>query len=336
MRLLNSATLLSVSLIIAITGCSHTPTSNDELKEYKTIKLDQPQQQEIGLPLKPLKASSLEGSNSLTFDKLPLRSGQIIVSDTDTALNFFVSLTDPVYNPYAHAGVISIEDGEPYLYHAVPNLNLLYSGTLTDKTQGTIERWHLSKFLRDRSIAAIYSSPSQKQERAIAEFAVNAFKNKLPYDSLFDETDSSKVYCSEFVVQAIESSNISKVKLRPRNRHTSIDAVYEGLGILSVDHYFASDLVEGFERIALFSRQLTMKQIDIYFALKNELHQRFTPKQKVGNIMSWTGTGLEFRPSVKHFLKRGIDGGFRKQGQNETLNEWVSALADEVLGRAKN
>lgn len=280
----------------------------------------------------PARSSNVQ-HNEINYHGVQLRSGQILVSNNTTPLNFFVTLTDQEYHPYSHAGIISIEEGKPYLYHATAQLRLLYRGSLTDKTKGTISRTPLDTYLKDETaVFAIYSLPSPKVEKSMADFAVKSYKEKLPYDSLFDETDSSKVYCSEFIVQAIISGGGAPPPLRPRSRHPSIDAVYEGLGIKSTQHYFVSDLIAGASRVALLSRTLTKQQIDLYFALREELHRRFTPDQKVGNIMSWTGLGLAFREPVLSYIERGTHQGFRKRRDDETPREWAAALADEVFG----
>lgn len=268
----------------------------------------------------------------INYHGVPLRSGQILVSNNNTPLNFFLTLTDREYHPYAHAGIISIEQGQPYLYHAVAKLTLLARGTLTDKTKGTIARTPLHTYLKDKSVIAIYNLPFARVERPMVDFAMRSHREKLPYDSLFDETDSSKVYCSEFIVRAIESGGGTPVSLRPRSRHPSIDAIYDGLGIESVKHYFVSDIIADASRVALFSKTLSKEQIGLYFAVREELYRRFTPDQKVGNIMRWTGFGLAFREPVKLFMERGVKQDFREQRDDETLREWVAALADEVLG----
>ena len=310
---------LSILLLaLVLSGCS---TIN--LKSFSTF--------EISHQSSPAKFSEL--NDEIDYHGLRLRSGQILVSDTNTALNFFVTLTDQVYSPYAHAGIISIERGKPYLYHAVAKLKLLFKGSLTDKTKGTIKRTPLSKYIKGKSVVAIYNLPSAKIEKSMADFAVRSHKEKLPYDALFDETDASKVYCSEFIVQAMESGGGAPVSLRPRSRHQSIDAVYEGLGIESTKHYFVRDIISGANRVALLSKTLTREQVDLYFALREELYRRFTSEQKVGNIMRWTGYGVVFRGPVKSFIQRGTNKDFRKQLDTETQHEWASALADEVLGR---
>jgi len=314
MRLLRSLIFLTT---LYLCGCSHL-----NLSEYATAEISE------------VKSSTADSNpiNELNYHGIPLRSGQILVSSKDTGLNLFLTLTDEAFHPFAHAGIISIENNRPYLYHATADLKLLYQGTLTEKTRGTIERLPLSEYLNKTTVSAIYSHASAKQEQLMADFAIKAHKQKLPYDAFFDETDRSKVYCSEFIVAAIESSGGLPVKLRKRRQHPSINAIYEGLAIKTNHHYFANDLITHANRIGLFSKTLNKEQISIYFELRKEIHRRFTDDQKAGNIIQWTGFGLEQREPIKLFIKKGLSKDFRDRQASESLTEWVAALANDVFG----
>jgi hypothetical protein len=260
-----------------------------------------------------------------------LLPGQIIVSDRNKALNLIVSLTDTEFHPYTHAGIISIEQGKPYVYHAIAQLRLLFNGSPTDLTKGVVKRTSLAMFLKDKTVAAIYNPTSVNVGKSMADFAVRSHREKLRYDPLFDPVDRSKVYCSEFIAIAIESAGGGVVPLRPRNRHSSINTIYEWLSITAKDHYFVNDLVSKNDRIALLSERLTRGQIDLYFALREELHRRFTPNQKIGNIMRWTGFGVAFLPQITSFMQRGIEEG-RVSFSDKERRDWVMSLANEVLG----
>lgn len=269
---------------------------------------------------------------TIDFQGIPLRSGQIITSNSNTALNLIVTLTDTDHHPYAHAGIILIEQGKPYVYHAVARLRLLFNGSPTDITKGVIERWPLMEFLKNKMVVAIYDPPSPAIGKSMSEFAVRSRRERLAYDAVFDELDRSKVYCSEFIVSALEASGDRPVPVRPRSSHPSIDIIHEWLSIKAKGHYFVSDLVDDNRLVALLSERLTRQQIDVYIGLRAELFRRFTPDQKIGNMMSWTGFGVKLRPEIERFVQRGIDGEFRERGEGESQQDWIMALADEVFG----
>jgi hypothetical protein len=280
-----------------------------------------------------------ENANALTqtegavnYHGIPLESGQIIVSNSNTALNLIVTLTDDEYHPFAHAGIISIENNKPYVYHAIAKLRLLFNGSPTDLTKGVITRTPLGAFLKGKAVIEIYQPSSASLGEEMAAFAIRSHVERLPYDAVFDSVDRSRVYCSEFIVSAIESGGGTPVPLRPRSRHPSIDTIYQWLSIEATGHYFVHDLISNNKRVAHLSLDLTAKQTELFILLREELHRRFKPDQKIGYIMSWTGFGVALRPQVKLFIQRGLEQNFRNAFAGETLRDWVSALADDALG----
>ena len=44
----------------------------------------------------------------------------------------------------------------------------------------------------------------------------------------------------------------------------------------------------------------------VYFAIKREIHRRFTADQKLGNIFEWTGKRLVFREPIIRFMTEGL------------------------------
>lgn len=308
-------TLSLILVVVMLSACG--PTS---IRSFSTVEVTTP----TNVP------GQLAGT--IDFHGIPLRSGQIIVSNRNTALNLIVTLTDTEHQSYAHAGIISIEQGKPYVYHATVQLRLLFRSSPTDLTKGVIERWPLMKFLDETMVVAIYDPPSLAIGKSMSEYAIRSRKERLPYDPVFDEVDRSKVYCSEFVVSALEASGTRPIPVRPRRSHPSIDIIYEWLSIKAKGHYFVSDLVDENRLVALLSERLTRQQIDLYIGLRAELFRRFTPDQKIGNMISWTGFGVKLLPDVERFIQRGISGDFRAPRPGEAQQDWIMALADEVFG----
>ena len=273
-----------------------------------------------------------EAEGGINFQGVPLKSGQIIVSDNNAAMNLIVTFTDTEYHPFSHAGIISIEQGKPYVYQAAVQLKLLFRESATDLTTGSVMRISLAEFVNATTVAAIYNPSSAELGKSMVAFARHAYGKKLPYDAVFDPVDRSKVYCSEFIVSAMEFGHGQAVPLRLRNRHSSIDTLYEWLNIDTNRHYFVSDLVSNKNRVALLSTKLTARQIELHFALREELYRRFTADQKIGNILSWSTFGPVFRPQVASFIQRGLDQDFRKPFEGEATRNWVRALANQMFG----
>src|SRR5690606_19549590 len=75
------------------------------------------------------------------------------------------------------------------------------------------------------------------------------------------------------------------------------------LGVTAPEIIPAGALVTEERRVALFSREHSPAQVSAYAALKHELHRRFTPGQKLGNVFSFSRvSGFAFRPAVRYFI----------------------------------
>lgn len=103
------------------------------------------------------------------------------------------SLKDP---RYSHAGIISIENGKAVVYH-------LLGG---ESSVSVIRKESLEKFC-SRSEAASFAvyraSLSQAQKKSIDSLNQFYFRTRLRYDSQFDFTTDSAMYCTEYVYKVI-------------------------------------------------------------------------------------------------------------------------------------
>lgn len=80
------------------------------------------------------------------------------------------------------------------------------------------------------------------------------------------------------------------------------------------------------------SREYTPSQVDAYFAIKRELHQRFTADQKLGNVFRWSWGGLKLREDVDAFMREGLELGKSTQNSASSgLGEAVKSLAAQML-----
>ncbi|MBJ2172788.1 hypothetical protein JBL43_00970 [Aureibaculum sp. A20] len=96
---------------------------------------------------------------------------------------------------YSHVGVISIEDGITYVYHAE-------ASELTGV--GRVKKEVLESFLKEIAIFDFYRL-EQLDTVKIAEFVKYHYKKRTPFDLDFNSDDDSEMYCSELVAKAINS-----------------------------------------------------------------------------------------------------------------------------------
>ena len=66
-------------------------------------------------PAARIAAADPDAPDSIDFHGIPVRSGQIVVSEQGSPLGLLMSLLSADASPWIHAGIISIEAGVPYV-----------------------------------------------------------------------------------------------------------------------------------------------------------------------------------------------------------------------------
>src|SRR5258706_401260 len=106
------------------------------------------------------------------------------------------SLKDP---RYSHAGIISVENGKPMVYH-------LLGG---ESSASVIQKELLQNFCsryKAASFAVYRSSLTDAQKKTVDSLNRFYFRIKLPYDSQFDLTTDSAMYCTEYVYKVLSKA----------------------------------------------------------------------------------------------------------------------------------
>ncbi|MEO1034965.1 MAG: hypothetical protein AAFX44_05320 [Pseudomonadota bacterium] len=271
----NPRRAILVGLLLLLTGCA----GNTELSRYATAQSLQP--------------TSVVGTEVVSFQGIEVRSGDLIASELDSASTLLMMLMAEDYAPYVHAGIIVIDDGKPWVYEAFARLRPTL-GPPTGAMSGAIRRQPLDRYLRRPAVTTIVRPPDAAAE-AIAEFARQSRKARLEFDPYFDLTSADAVYCTEFVAAALNAAGQSLPPPAARNRNRSLNTALSWLGVDAEAFWLAGDLLAPFEPVALLSPLLSEAQIHARFALKAELHRRFTADQRLGNLFRWTVTGPRVR-----------------------------------------
>ena len=88
----------------------------------------------------------------------------------------------------------------------------------------------------------------------------------------------------------------------------------------------AGMVVEDGRRVALLSPGDSRAQIAAYFAMKDELHRRFTPEQKLGNVLSFSPIRmLGVQPEVRAFMDR----------VNDEAAGWDGLSSPDLIARVR-
>ena len=131
---------------------------------------------------------------SYSIDTSILKDGDVIFRRGTSFVSNMVLMADEK-SPYSHTGIIKIIDNAFYVIHSVP------AEKLGEEDLTKLEL--LANFLcRDRSTAiAIYRLKNQNEtiSDCAANLAYSFAEQKIPFDSDFNLSDDSRLYCTELV-----------------------------------------------------------------------------------------------------------------------------------------
>jgi hypothetical protein len=268
------------------------------------------------------------------FHGIPVESGQVVLSEQGTPQSVFLRLIMEQPGRFVHSGILVVEDGRPMLYEAQGRIAIHFRGPPTDAVRGGVRKVPFEQFVREQRFVGIFDPPSAVDRAKVAAFAQRARADGTGFDPYFDLQDQTRLYCTEFVARALEAGGAAPRQVMPRNANASLRVVTDWLRFEAPAIIPPSALVADARRVALVSAQHTPAQLEAYFAMNAELHRRFTPEQRLGNVFTFSRfSGLGLRPEVRAFLDRGNDAaaGWDALGPDE-IDARVQRLAAEMLG----
>jgi hypothetical protein len=233
-------------------------------------------------------------------------TGQIILIERPVATSLFLSLAAEQFSPYMHAGLIVIDDAEPYVYEAFGDMALWSNGPPTRGMGGGVRRVELKNFLRRPGIIEIVQPPPGVNRELVAEFARDHERHRTPFDARFDSDDDKSFYCVEFVERALVAAGAAPAPRFAVTKNASMRLALDWLGIESKPLLLAGSYAVPERRVWRSATGMTSAQIDAYFDLKQELHKLFTSNQRLGNVIGWRWPAITWRPAVRAYLDAGL------------------------------
>jgi hypothetical protein len=271
----------------------------------------------------------------IDFHGVPVRDGQLVVSEQGSPLGMLLSLLSAEAFPWIHVGIIAIEDGTPYVYESNGQLRPTWSSGPPNATVGGgVRRMSLDWFVANQRYIAIHAPPAGADPTRLVAFARDSHARQVRFDPWFDLDDPSRMYCSEFVALALAAAGAPSAQTVPVNPGRSIGVLMDWLQIRTDQMIPAGALIAGSERVALISKGHSPAQTSAWFSLRQELHRRFTPDQKVGNVLSFSPlTGLDFQPPVREVI-RSVDSAARNWDKltDAEIDARVRQISAERLG----
>lgn len=289
---------LLITINILLNGCTSLP----EKSQYK-------------LP------ANLKTSYTTSQIQQPkLRSGQIVVSESGDDYSLFFSIFSEQYSPFVHAGVLVFVDGVPFVYEELGSVPLIMGNVPTDSITGGIRRRHLDQYLKAENYTAIYDLPADIEHNKVVEYVLYNYKHETPFDPYMNTQEHDKLYCTEFVLQALKAGGMKKTTLSQYRENKSLKTIHKWLKITDSNVIQADSLIETENHVITLSPHHSYRELQLYIASREELHRRFTKNQKLGNLFEWTGFKLKFRPVVSQFHKAAM-----QLLQNDPIPNWQTA-----------
>jgi hypothetical protein len=241
----------------------------------------------------------------IDFHGIPLRDGQLVVSEQGSPLGMLLSLLSAEAFPWIHVGIIAIEGGKPYVYESNGQLRPTWSSQPPNAAVGGgVRRMSLDWFVANQSYIAIHAPPAGADPAKLVAFARDSHARQVRFDPWFDLDDPGRMYCTEFVALGLVAAGAPTVETTAVHPGRSIGVLRDWLQIRATHMIPAAALIGDSERVALISKKHSPAQTSAWFALRQELHRRFTPDQKVGNLLSFSPlTGLDFQPPVRETIR---------------------------------
>lgn len=279
-----------------------------------------------------LVCGSASAGDSYPWGNITLRTGQIVVADGVGPSSVLLSLVATEYSAFSHSGLLIIEDNGPYVYEAIGKYPFWTTESPGEATRGRISRTPLSEFLNQHAHVEFYDPPAGVDPGAAALFARRAYLDKVPFDAHF-APDPDSYYCSELVARALEAAGGS-IRFSKFRDNPSLLVLRRWLGATHSSIITVSSLIEGARYAGTLTVYPSRATFNAYVAAKRELHRRFTPDQKLGNLFQIEDGKLQMRPAVGRFIDLAMDlfPGDDPPPADGMIQREVHELADAYFG----
>ncbi len=273
-----------------------------------------------------------------TYNGLAVRSGQIVLTESPDSTSYVFFLIPKKFHPFTHAAIISVENGEPFVYDVTGEVKTLpIKSRLMDNVTGKMYRRSLFEYVAPHLHSEIYDPPAGADGEKIAAFARRKYAEGVEFDSYFDFHDHRRLFCSELVALAIESGGGPPIAPEASNPNPSIVEGMRWLGVPPGEALPAGRFLDPSRYVGALGQFSTRTAAWLYFEAKRELHRRFTMDQRLGFLLTLDGNGrVDVRPEITAYTIRAShlfdDQHPPPEPSDPRLGEAVRRLADEVFG----
>lgn len=245
----------------------------------------------------------VDAEHPATYNGLPLRSGQLVLTESPDATSYAFFLIPERFYPFTHIAVISIEGGEPWVYDVTGEVATVpLHKRLLDNVKGTVYRRRFYEYVAANLYAEVYDPPPGAKPELVALYARRAFDRHVKFDTHFDSRDHSTLYCSEMVALAVEAAGGKAPPLERSNPNPGISKAMAWLGVPPGEALPAGAFMAPERYVAALGQFSNRTSAWAYFEAKREIFRRFTVDQRVGYVLAVNNNGvLSVRDHVSDF-----------------------------------
>lgn len=273
-----------------------------------------------------------------TYLGLPLRTGQLVLTEAPGAYSFAFELIPEKFYPFTHIAMVAIEDGQPWVYDISGEYKTtgLHSKLLAN-VHGGMRRTAFYEYVAPNLYAEVYDPPPGVDGEKMAAFARQKFAEGVEFDAFFDNDDHSKLFCTELVNLAMINAGGKPATLVPIRDNDSLRLAMKWLDVPTTMALPAGQFADPSRYVASLGQFATRTQAYSYFAAKDEISRRFTKNQRLGFIFEMHSSGdITTRPWVDGFMERSThlfdDDKNPPEPGDPRIAMGVRKLADEMLG----
>ena len=269
-----------------------------------------------------------------TPERLPFRTGQIVLSEAPGPYGILFTLAPSRFFRFTHSALIVLDaNGDPYVY----DMSAEFKPTLATEPAGSlfggIRRTPLADYVGMHLYVEVFEPPPHVDRVRVAARVAELLGKRVKFDAAWDFQDHSRLFCSEFVVEALAAGGAARPPLIPLTDNPSLRTVLTWFGVTSVESLPAAALPRE-RRVAAYSVWPTRAAAEAYLEAKRELYRRFTREQNIGNLLVLEQYTVKLRAPVAEFLARAprLFAEVPVAPPEAELRARIRALADEVLG----
>ena len=247
-----------------------------------------------------------DATHPATYNGLAIKSGQLVLTESPDSTSFVFPLIVKNFYPFTHIAIISVENGEPFVYDVTGTVKTLpIKSKLMDNISGKMYRRGLFEYVAPNLYAEIYDPPPPADGEKIAAYARKKYKEGVEFDAYFDAHDHSKLFCSELTAMAVQDAGGPEITVEASNPNPSVVAGMKWLGVPAGEALPVYKFADPARYIGSIGQFSSRTQAWSYFEGKHEIHRRFSADQRMGFVFTLDKYGqIGVRPEIGEFVSK--------------------------------